>query len=203
MINAKPKQIVLFLLLFFVPFLTLSPMTTWAASSKGIEYEDRITIHGNPLTLHGIGLLKWKYLVKVYLVGLYKPQHEPVGRILDNIPKRLEFYFFVDMKASDFQDTGFELMARNIGEDKAKAFSNELAAFNELYQDVKSGSRYTISHLPGKGLEMSLDNKVLGIVKGDAFANAYLSIWLGPDPVSESLKEEMLLPITIAANKER
>jgi hypothetical protein len=188
-----PTKIAL-LRIFIVLFLCLTAMSTWAATSKGIEYQDQVNVYGTPLSLNGIGLLKWKYLVKVYLVGLYKPGQEPVSRILEDIPKRLEFYFFVEMKASDFQDTGFELMAQNIGQEKARTFAKELAAFNELYRDVAAGSRYTISHLPGKGLEMALNDQVLGIVEGDDFANAYLSIWLGPNPVSASLQEEMFDP---------
>jgi len=98
------------------------------------------------------------------------------------------------MQANDFQRNGFQLMARNIGEEKAKSFTRELAAFNKLYQDVKAGQRYTITFLPGKGLEMALDGQILGLVLGDAFGSAYLSIWLGPDPVSKGLQEGMFTP---------
>lgn len=166
------------------------------AASRGISFADRITVGGEILALHGIGLLKWKYLVKVYLVGLYKPEEVSVGRVLDDVPKRLEYYFFVDMKASDFQDTGFELMARNVGEEKARSLSRELDELNSLYRDVKAGQRYTLTYLPGRGLEMALDGEVLGEVDGAEFAAAYFSIWLGPDPVSRSLQQGMFDPAT-------
>ena len=129
-------------------------------------------------------------------MGLYKPGDIPIDELLENVPKRLEYYFFVDMLANDFQRTGFQLMAKNIGEEKAKSFTRELEAFNELYQDVKAGQRYTITFVPGKGLEMALDGKILGLVPGDAFGSAYLSIWLGPDPVSKGLQEGMFTPAT-------
>jgi hypothetical protein len=167
-----------------------------AAASKGIPFQDEITVDREVLSLHGIGLLKWKYLVNVYLVGLYKPGKVPVEHVLEDIPKRLEYYFFVDMKASDFQDTGFQLMARNVGEEKARRLTGELAALNKLYQDVKAGQRYTLTYRPGKGVEMALDDEVLGAVQGAEFAAAYFSIWLGPDPVSKSLQEGMFDPAT-------
>ena len=100
------------------------------------------------------------------------------------------------MKASDFQNTGFQLMARNIGEDKAQGFSRELDTLNKLYQDVKEGQRYAFTFLPDKGLEMTLDGKLLGRIEGDAFGSAYLSIWLGPDPVSPNLQKGMFDPVT-------
>jgi hypothetical protein len=160
-----------------------------AATSRGIHFNDEITVGDQQLSLHGIGLLKWKYLVKVYLVGLYKPAEVPIGRILEDVPKRLDYYFFVDMKASDFQDTGFRLMAQNVGEEKARSLMEKLEIFNSFYRDVKAGQRYVFTYVPGQGLEMTLDGEVLGKVTGDEFAAAYMSIWLGPEPVSRDLQE--------------
>lgn len=180
-------------LLLFLLVLFLAESAT-GAIRKGIQFEDEITVDGHILTLHGIGLLKWKYIVDVYLVALYKPKDIPVINISTNVAKRLEYYFFVDMKASDFQSTGFQLMARNIGDKKAQELTRELDAFNELYQDVKEGQRYTLTFLPGKGLEMALDGKSLGLVEGDEFGSSYLSIWLGPDPVDKSLQQGMFDP---------
>lgn len=167
-----------------------------AATSLDIHFEDRITVGGKHLSLHGIGLLKWKYLIKVYLVGLYKPEEVAIDQVLSDIPRRLEYYFFVDMKASDFQDTGYQLMARNVGEEKAKNLARELEALNSLYRDVKAGQRYTLTYLPGKGTEMALDGNPLGLVPGKEFGAAYFSIWLGPNPVSITLQNGMFDPAT-------
>ncbi len=188
-----------FVLLLYSLILASTPATySSAVTYKGITFQDKISASGEILSLHGIGLLKWKYLVNVYLVGLYKPAQLPVSEILKDFPKRLEYYFFLDMKASDFQDTGFELMARNVGNEKAKSLMGELKALNALYRDVKAGQRYTLTYLPGEGVEMALDGEILGLVRGAEFASAYFSIWLGPDPVSKNLKEGMLDPATRA-----
>ena len=173
---------------------TIFPGHTNAASSRGVHFEDETILAGKQLTLHGIGLLKWKYVVKVYLVGLYKPSWVPVDQVLEDVPKRLEYYFFVDMKASDFQDTGFQLMAQNVGEEKARSLMQELEIFNSFYRDVKAGQRYIFSYVPGYGLEMELDGEVLGKVASAEFAAAYMSIWLGPMPVSKSLQKGLFDP---------
>ena len=181
---------------FFFILAGAYPGGAGAATNKGVHFENEITVSGERLALQGIGLLKWKYLVDVYLVGLYKPAQVPIDQVLKDVPKRLEYYFFVDMKASDFQDTGFQLMARNVGEEKARSMARELEAFNSLYRDVKAGQRYTFTYLPGRGIEMALDGQVLGQVRGDEFAAAYLSIWLGPNPVSRGLQEGLFDPAT-------
>ena len=172
------------------------PAEMAAATNRGVHFEDEMILGGNQLNLHGIGLLKWKYVVKVYLVGLYKPAGVPVTQVLQDVSKRLEYYFFVDMKASDFQDTGFQLMAQNVGEEKAKSLIPELEIFNSFYRDAKAGQRYVFSYVPGQGLEMALDGEVLGKVAGAEFAAAYMSIWLGPEPVSRGLQEGMFDPAT-------
>ena len=172
------------------------PGETAAVTNRGVHYEDEMTLGGKQFSLHGIGLLKWKYLVNVYLVGLYKPAGVPVDQVLQDVPKRLEYYFFVDMKASDFQDTGFQLMAQNVGEEKARSLIQELEIFNSFYRDVKAGQRYVFTYVPGQGLEMELDGEVLGKVEGAEFAAAYMSIWLGPEPVSRGLQEGLFDPST-------
>jgi hypothetical protein len=184
-------------ILFSIALLTTAfPGQAAAATNRGVFFENEITLVGNQLTLHGIGLLRWKYVVKVYLVGLYKPAGVPVDQVLQDVPKRLEYYFFVDMKASDFQDTGFQLMAQNVGEEKARSLMKELEIFNSFYRDVKAGQRYAFSYVPGQGLEMELDGDVLGKVEDAEFAAAYMSIWLGPEPVSRGLQEGLFDPST-------
>ena len=158
-------------------------------TKKGVYFADEITITGNRLDLHGIGTLTWGFWVKVYMVALYKPDTVRLEQLLENVPKRLEFYFFVNMEASDFQNTGFDLMVQNVGEKRAKSLNKELQEFNSFYRDVKAGQRYVFTYIPGQGLEMVLDGEVLGQVKGDEFASAYLSIWLGPEPVSMDLQK--------------
>ena len=183
-------------LLCILALTKVCPIGLDAATNKGVYYEDKITVNDTQLDLHGIGLLKWKYLINVYLVGLYKPFDVPVEMVLQEVPKRLEYYFFVDMKASDFQDTGFQLMAQNVGEEKAASLLPQLEIFNSFYRDVKAGQRYVFTYVPGQGIEMAIDGEVLGKVAGDEFAAAYMSIWLGPKPVSRGLQEGLFDPST-------
>ena len=72
----------------------------------------------------------------------------------------------------------------------------ELEIFNSFYRDVKAGQRYAFSYVPGQGLEMELDGEVLGKVEDAEFAAAYMSIWLGPEPVSRDLQEGLFDPAT-------
>ena len=77
---------------FCISLLTLAGNAV-AAVNKGIQFQDEISVDGEIITLYGIGLLKWKYLVNVYLVGLYKPENISIKLVLEDVPKRLEYYF--------------------------------------------------------------------------------------------------------------
>ncbi|MDX1777020.1 MAG: chalcone isomerase family protein [Desulfobulbales bacterium] len=192
--NSVFRQFLLSLCIFLLA--AAYPGETGAATNRGVYFEDEIIIGSRQLSLHGIGLLKWKYLVNVYLVGLYKPAEVPVDQVLQDVPKSLEFYFFVDMKAKDFKDTGLKLMSQNVGAEKANSLLTELEKFNSFYRDVSAGQRYVFTYIPGQGIEMTLEEEVLGKVESDAFAAAYMSIWLGPVPVSKSLQEGLFNPAT-------
>jgi hypothetical protein len=176
-------------------FLLATPSVTSAATNRGIPFADKISIDGTEMTLRGIGILR-KYFIKGYLVGLYLPVGVQNRDALKDVGKRLEYYFFLDMEAEDFRSTGLPLMARNIGDEAAARLQPELESFNRLYRDVPKGQRYTITYLPGRGTELALQGKSLGWVEGADFASAYFSIWLGPHPVSDELKEGLFDPTT-------
>lgn len=173
------------------------PIAGNALESRGVKYSDFIVLQGVNLPVRGVGLLRWKYFFKVYQVALYMPENVKTSDVLKDVPKRLEYYFFVDMKAEDFQTTGMPLMVRNVGEQKASNVKQELDTFNGFYQDVKEGQRYTITYEPGRGTSLALQGKELGVVPGADFGAAYFSIWLGPDPVSKELQEGLFDPASV------
>ena len=161
------------------------------AQSRGIHFQDTIHVNGYELKLRGVGILQ-KFIFKGYLVGLYLPKDVALEDALTDVPKRLEYYFYRDMKAEDFRSTGAPLMAQNVGNAVTERLKPQLTAFNELYRDVKKTQRYTITYIPGMGTELGLEGESLGWVPGSDFAAAYFAIWLGPNPVSEELKEGLL-----------
>lgn len=167
------------------------------AQNRGIHFDDTIQLEGHALALKGVGILQ-KYIFKGYLVGLYLPEGVAVKDALTDVPKRLEYYFYRDMEAEDFRSTGEPLMAQNVGQVETDRLKPQLAAFNQLYRDVKKRQRYTITYIPGKGTELALEGESLGWVPGFKFAAAYFAIWLGPNPVSEQLKEGLFDPETTA-----
>ena len=61
-----------------------------------------------------------------------------------------------------------------------------------MYVDVKPGDRYALTYVPGVGTELAFNGKPRGVIEGADFAAAYFAIWLGPQPLDNSLKEKLL-----------
>lgn len=182
------------LLLSLIMVMLGSAMTTPAAESADSGFQPAITVDDTVLSLRGTGRLRWKGLIKVYDLGLYLPQDLPGTDVFTDAPKRLEFHYSVEIKAKDFGEAAAPYLDKNVAPDELKKLQNRITAINGLYRDVKSGDRYTLTYLPGKGTELAWNGTVLGVIDGADFAAAYFRIWLGEHPISESMRRSLLQP---------
>jgi len=63
---------------------------------------------------------------------------------------------------------------------------------NFFIEDVQPGDRYSLTYIPGNGTELALNVESKGFIEGADFAAAVFSIWLGPKPISDSFKQQIL-----------
>ncbi|MFM8357803.1 MAG: chalcone isomerase family protein, partial [Verrucomicrobiota bacterium] len=63
---------------------------------------------------------------------------------------------------------------------------------NRAYRDIRPGDRYTLTYLPGRGTTLRLNDTELVTIEGADFAGAYFRIWLGDDPISPALRDQLL-----------
>ena len=61
-----------------------------------------------------------------------------------------------------------------------------------LKVDVQEGERLRFAYQPGADVHVDVDGKVKGTIKGDDFARALFSIWLGAHPPNADLKAGLL-----------
>lgn len=70
--------------------------------------------------------------------------------------------------------------------------SSRLCELWALMGAMLDGNTLRFTYVPGKGTTLRVADKDLGVFEGKGFADAVLSIWLGPKPPSEDLKKGML-----------
>lgn len=163
-----------------------------AAEIEGIYFDDRFAIADTSLKLRGAGLLRVMVFAKIYVAALYLPDGHPSKLALSDVPKRLEVEYLRSIAGDDFGPATLKKISENVDPQTYERLLPRIEYHNSLYQDVQPGDRYALTYIPGKGTELTLNGETKGTVEGADFAAALFSIWLGPKPISESLKKELL-----------
>jgi hypothetical protein len=163
-----------------------------AAEIEGIQFDNRYQIGDTSLELKGGGLLRVMVFAKIYVAALYLPEDVPSELALSDVPKRLEVEYLRSIPAKDFGLATNKKVSENVDKQTYQQLQPRLTYHNSLYQDVKPGDRYALTYSPGKGTELTLNGEPKGTVEGADFAAALFSIWLGSNPISDSLKQDLL-----------
>jgi len=67
-----------------------------------------------------------------------------------------------------------------------------ITQFNAMFDNVKKGDEIILDFIPEKGTQVTVRNQVKGVVPGKEFNDALLLIWLGKEPISPELRNELL-----------
>jgi ATP-dependent 26S proteasome regulatory subunit len=166
-----------------------SASTVLAADIAGVTLPDTVQVAGTTLLLNGAGI-RTKYMVKVYVAGLYLTQKssDPNAIVKANAPKRIVMHFVRDVSKSQLTD-GFAESFHNNTPDAEKSLKSDIDRFFAALEAVKVGEEITFNYLPEKGTSVALGDKEKLTIAGPAFAEMLFSVWLGPKPPNGSLKK--------------
>lgn len=163
-----------------------------AVNVAGVAMDKSATLEGFPADLAGAGLLRYRVIFKGYVAGLYLSRGQKADDVFKDIPKRLLIEYFHAIPARGFVEATRQGLANNLSREQLAAIQDRADALYALYRDVKPGDRYAFTYIPGVGSRIALNEKILGTIGGLDFANAFLSIWLGPNPLDLELKRALL-----------
>ncbi len=170
----------------------MTTTTSLAATVEGVTFADEHRTGGLTLQLKGVGLARFYYTIKLYVGALYLEQQVPVDQALSDVPKRLELEYFREIQGPDFGKAADEVLLQNVPEDQIAAIRSQINQLHALYENVRPGDRYALTYVPGVGTELALNGTRKGIIRGADFAKAYFAIWLGPEPISTTLKSQIM-----------
>jgi hypothetical protein len=162
-----------------------------AAEIEGIHFTDRAQAGPAALALKGVGLARYLFF-RVYVAALYAGDGITTDRVLADVPKRLELSYLQNIQARDFATAADQVLPDNVPASTVALLRPKIDRLHAMYRDIKPGDRYALTYLPGVGTELALNGTPLGVVEGADFAAAYFAIWLGPKPISDSLKAQLL-----------
>jgi len=172
--------------------LSLLPAGVQALTVENVTFVDTVQVGQVRLALHSAALLRYLRIIKAYVAALYFPAGVKAEDVLTDVPKRLEISYLVSIKGPDFDKGAAPVLERNQTSAELARLQRRLDRINAAYKDVKSGDRYSLTYLPGRGTELALNGTPLIVIEGADFAAAYFGIWLGRDPIDEKLKRDLL-----------
>ncbi len=161
---------------------------------KGVSFPDQAQVEGSNLALNGLGLRQaTAFKVNVYVAALYVAKASGDANTLlgSSTPSELILQFVRNVGADDLRKGWSEGFEKN-SKEQLSALKERIATLNGWMSDVKTGERLTFIHKPGTGLQVDVNGAVKGTIKGDDFAKAFLSIWLGAEPPNPEIKAGML-----------
>lgn len=167
-----------------------------ARTIAGIDFDESIRLadKGQMLKLNGLGV-RYKFFFKIYIAALYVEQTtDDANKVLtDTGAKRMVMHFLYDEvsreKLVNAWNEGFE---ENLSETQLQRVSSRIEQFNDLFTAVVTDDVIVLDFIPGIGTRMMLNDVEQGVIQGDDFNRALLSIWLGQEPVTDELKNALL-----------
>ena len=158
----------------------LAPAAAAVGTLAGVSMPDQVDVKGQPLVLNGMGLRK-KFVVKVYVGGLYLPSKESsVAKIMAaDAPRRMAFDFLYGVSPEQMCDAWKEGLEDNTPNASAEVKKN-FATLCSWMDGVDKGKKLFLTYVPGTGTEVEVAGKVKGTLPGKPTADAILASWLGP-----------------------
>ena len=174
--------------------LALGAASASGRECAGITFPDQIQVDGESLTLNGLGVRRASvFRVGVYVAALYltEPSNDPHRILQSNTPSELVLQFIRRVSANEIRRSWEEGFAKN-APGHPPGLEIGLAQLISWVKDVKPGQRMTFIRIPGTGMQFDFDGAVKGMIEGDEFSKAFLSIWFGDIPQTPELKVGLL-----------
>ena len=159
---------------------------------EGQEFPAVLRIQDTELKLNGAGLLRYAKIFKVYAAALYIEKDAEPGQVFDDVPKRIEAAYLRDVSTNIIIEAGDAALKKTVPPGKLAMLQDRIDRINQMYRDVKYGDRYTLTYLPGKGTELALNGKLVGVIEGADFAAEYFKIWIGENTTRPDLRDLLL-----------
>ena len=181
-------------ILIIALFAVLAAAPVIAAAVAGVAIEDKASVGGQELLLHGAGV-RTRAIFKVYVGSLYLPAKTANPQsALAATPRRIQLNLLRALSADQLVDALVEGLKANATPqelDAVKVQTAELAAIMKTLGDVKEKDVVTIDFADG-ATRIGLNGAGKGVIAGEAFNRALTKVWLGDNPVQADLKKALL-----------
>jgi len=169
-------------------------IATFLPTVHAAGFPDQVRAGAHVMKLNGSGARN-KSFINLYQAGLYLPvaSSDAAAVIAADVPMaiRIEItsVFVSQAKLVAALDDGFQ----NSTGGNMEPIRDELLKFRQCFADsIKKGDVFDIVYIPSTGVVVAKNGTQKGIIKGLAFKQAVIGIWLSDNPVDQKLKQALL-----------
>ena len=163
---------------FLVPLVSVITLTSQllGGTLAGVTLPDTVQIGGRTLVLNGLGLRK-KYMVKVYVAGLYLAQKssDPGAILKEDVPKRIVMHFVRGVSKNQIVDA-FKESFENNTPDAKPTMQSEIDQFLGSLDSVNDGDEMLLTYVPGTGTTVAIRGKEKLTIAAPTFAPVLFSV---------------------------
>ncbi|MBF0490914.1 MAG: chalcone isomerase family protein [Candidatus Omnitrophica bacterium] len=174
----------------FLLFFLLVSSNVFAQQISGVWFNENYMDQGINMSLQGTGL-KSLFFFKAFAAGFYKGQGDD-SDLLGNYPKRIEVEYFVSIPGQKLNNFTIDIMKQNTSPADLEILKDEVREMGKYFVDLKPGDRFSLTYIPLVGTKFAHNGQLVGIIKGQEFAKAIFSVWIGKKPFDSRLKEQVL-----------
>ena len=171
----------------------LAPMANLCAGSlASVTMPDTVQVGSKMLLLNGLGL-RTKFMIKVYVAGLYLEQKssDPSAILKAEAPKRIVMHFVHSASKSQMA-SAFEDSFNDNSPDAAKTMKADIDKLLGALEPVNDGDQMVFTYIPETGTTFAMNGNDKLTIAGPAFSQLLFSVWLGPKPPNADLKKGIL-----------
>ena len=134
-------------------------------------------------------------LFTLYDLTLYTdaaPQSSPAEVLNGQHSMRLEFTYLRTIKKSIILEAAEKMLDRNLSAIEFSSIEDRIEQLNAAYTTVRRGDQSALSYQNGHGTTLEINGQPIITIPGDDFAPLYFRIWLGDQPISKEMRDQLL-----------
>jgi len=143
------------------------------------------------LKLRGVGV-KTLFMMRLFVASFYLLPDTSRGQELSDVPKHLEVRFYTYIPAATFTNFTINHMRDNVSQEEFNGLRNRFKRMGELFPNIVFGDVFSLTYKPGQGTTFVHNGVASGTIEGADFAKAIFATWIGPRPIDNILKKQVL-----------
>ncbi len=166
---------------------------SFMVAERALAYAQTMQWNGATIELKGSGEAHYLGFIDVYEAALYgKPGVAARQLLTRDVPMCLRLDYQRAIGREDIVKAADTVLKRQNDASSLTPLHARIDRLHAAYRDVEADDYYVLCYSPGAGSELSLNGETLIKIEGRDFAVRYFALWLGEEPLSESLKQALL-----------